>query len=271
MTFEMFSFLFRTIDWKAKKGKDKEPAEESKQYLEESLLETTTPETKLRQLVELPAGIDYNEWLASHTIALFDHINLIYGTISEFCTPLICPEMTGPGNVSMFLSLTSLKDIKVPANTHIEYVTIFIQKTINDESIFPTKYDQKFPPDFEATVKRILQLLYQVLAHIYHAHFREIVLLNLHPHLNCLFSHLVLLGDNFKLLDEKDLSPLEDLAVALGLIAPTPPPQSLTPTPPKNAIADSEKDSEQQQQQQSQQQLPQQQQQQPLEQGTSSK
>lgn len=30
-------------------------------------------------------------------IAFFDHINLIYGTISEFCTALDCPEMTGPG------------------------------------------------------------------------------------------------------------------------------------------------------------------------------
>lgn len=48
-------------------------------------------------LVDLPPGLDYNEWLASHTLALFDHINLVYGTISEFCTMTGCPDMTGPG------------------------------------------------------------------------------------------------------------------------------------------------------------------------------
>jgi hypothetical protein len=30
-------------------------------------------------------------------IAFFDHINLVYGTISEFCTMSGCPDMTGPG------------------------------------------------------------------------------------------------------------------------------------------------------------------------------
>lgn len=31
-------------------------------------------------------------------LALFEHVNLVYGTISEFCTPSGCPDMTGPGN-----------------------------------------------------------------------------------------------------------------------------------------------------------------------------
>jgi len=54
-------------------------------------------------LVDLPPGLDYNEWLASHTLALFDHINLVYGTISEFCTMTGCPDMTGPGLRYMFV------------------------------------------------------------------------------------------------------------------------------------------------------------------------
>lgn len=31
-------------------------------------------------------------------LALFEHVNLVYGTISEFCTTSGCPDMTGPGN-----------------------------------------------------------------------------------------------------------------------------------------------------------------------------
>lgn len=29
-------------------------------------------------------------------MALFEHVNLVYGTISEFCTSTTCPDMTGP-------------------------------------------------------------------------------------------------------------------------------------------------------------------------------
>lgn len=30
-------------------------------------------------------------------MALFDHVNLVYGAVSEFCTTSGCPDMTGPG------------------------------------------------------------------------------------------------------------------------------------------------------------------------------
>ena len=70
--------------------------------------------------------------------------------------------------------------------------------------------DKDFPSSFDAHVKKIIRLLFNVLAHLYHGHFREIVLLNLHSHLNCLFSHLVLFNDQFKLVDEKEAELLVD-------------------------------------------------------------
>lgn len=36
-------------------------------YLEESVLEKKILDIDLRVLVEMPNGIDYNEWLASHS------------------------------------------------------------------------------------------------------------------------------------------------------------------------------------------------------------
>lgn len=100
-------------------------SDDPKLYLEEGLLERKCPDIDLQVLLDLPPGLDYNEWLASHSksmffalyliphsnfkffnaqiqsslsaLAFFDHINLIYGTISEFCTMSGCPEMTGPG------------------------------------------------------------------------------------------------------------------------------------------------------------------------------
>ena len=43
-----------------------------KLYLEETVLERKVPEADLRQLIDLPPGLDLNEWLASHSkLALF--------------------------------------------------------------------------------------------------------------------------------------------------------------------------------------------------------
>lgn len=95
---EKLNERFHAIRRKARrKEKDAGTTEDPKLYLEEAALERQLPELDLRMLVDLPPGLDYNEWLASHTLALFDHINLVYGTISEFCTMTGCPDMTGPG------------------------------------------------------------------------------------------------------------------------------------------------------------------------------
>ncbi len=68
-----------------------------------------------------------------------------------------------------------------------------------------------FPVSFEATSKKILRLLYHVLAHLYHAHFKEIILLQLHPHLNTLLQHTVVFCKRFSLVEEKELEVLDDL------------------------------------------------------------
>lgn len=99
-----------------RKEKDAGTTEDPKLYLEEAALERQLPELDLRMLVDLPPGLDYNEWLASHTLALFDHINLVYGTISEFCTMTGCPDMTGPG---------------------LRYARFFSQNILSFEEVFP--------------------------------------------------------------------------------------------------------------------------------------
>lgn len=70
---------------------------------------------------------------------------------------------------------------------------------------------------FESIVKKIQRLLFHVLAHLYHSHFREVVLLNLHAHLNCIFAHFILFNDRFRLIEEKETEILHDLVVALRL------------------------------------------------------
>ncbi|XP_037930918.1 MOB kinase activator-like 2 [Teleopsis dalmanni] len=190
---------------------------DTKLYLEESVLERKLPEADLKALVDLPAGLDYNEWLASHTLALFEHVNLVYGTISEFCTPPGCPDMTGPGNRTYLWFDEKGKKTRVAAPQYIDYVMTFTQKTVSDESIFPTKYANEFPSSFESIARKILRLQFHVIAHLYAAHFREIALLGLHTHLNLTFAHLTALHRRFNLIDEKETDVLRDLEVALRL------------------------------------------------------
>lgn len=85
------------------------------------------------------------------------------------------------------------KKTRVAAPQYIDYVMTFTQKTVTDETIFPTKYANEFPSSFESIARKILRLLYHVIAHLYAAHFREIVLLGLHTHLNLTFAHLTAL------------------------------------------------------------------------------
>ncbi|XP_055379009.1 MOB kinase activator-like 2 isoform X2 [Condylostylus longicornis] len=190
---------------------------DTKLYLEESVLERKLPDADLKALVDLPAGLDYNEWLASHTLALFEHVNLVYGTISEFCTTSGCQDMTGPGNRTYLWFDEKGKKTRVAAPQYIDYVMTFTQKTVSDESIFPTKYANEFPSSFESIARKILRLQFHVIAHLYAAHFKEIALLGLHTHLNLTFAHLTALHRRFNLIDEKETDVLRDLEVALRL------------------------------------------------------
>lgn len=40
----------------------------------------------MKAIVVLPPGEDLNDWIAVHVVDFFNRINLIYGTVSDFCT-----------------------------------------------------------------------------------------------------------------------------------------------------------------------------------------
>ncbi|KNC23118.1 MOB kinase activator-like 3 [Lucilia cuprina] len=49
----------------------------------------------LRHVVRLPEGENLNDWIAVHVVDFFNRINLIYGTVSEYCNENTCPTMCG--------------------------------------------------------------------------------------------------------------------------------------------------------------------------------
>ncbi|XP_026747500.1 MOB kinase activator-like 2, partial [Trichoplusia ni] len=223
------AFLGGLVAKARRKEREGEPTGDPKLYLQEALLERKLPELDMRQLVDLPLGLDYNEWLASHTLALFDHVNLLYGTVSEFCAASTCPDMTGPGGRTYAWYDERGKKSRVAAPQYVDYVMTFTQKTVNDETVFPTKYANEFPASFEGVVRRVVRLLFHVVAHMYAAHFRQLALLRLHAHLHLTFAHLTALDRRFSLLDHKETEVLRDLEVALRLTEPAPDSEDSSP------------------------------------------
>lgn len=62
-----------------------------------------------------------------------------------------------------------------------------------------------FPPNFPSTAKHIYRQLLRVFAHIYHAHYTQILHLRSEPHFNSLFAHFLAFGKEYELLEVKDI------------------------------------------------------------------
>lgn len=163
----------------------------------------------LASYVVMPTGLDPNEWFASHTVSFFEHTNLLYGCMADMCLTT-CGQST-PGSVT---SATYQwvdekgKKSKCHAPQFIDNIMSYVQKCVEDEAIFPTKYGNKFPPNFESTVRKIHTRLQQVLVHLYASHLRDIVNLQLQACLNTVFNHFFLFNRQFRLIDDKDSNEL---------------------------------------------------------------
>jgi hypothetical protein len=70
---------------------------------------------------------------------------------------------------------------------------------------------REFPNSFAYTAKHIYKHLFRIFAHIYHAHFEQILHLSIEAHFNSLFAHFLAFGKEFDLLFMKDLMTAEGM------------------------------------------------------------
>jgi len=171
----------------------------------------------MRSAVVLPKGEDLNEWLAVNTVDFFNEISLLYGTITEFCTPSTCPVMSaGPKYEYLWADGVKVKKpIKVSAPEYVDLLMSWVETQLNDEQIFPLQLGTPFPKNFRRIVEVIFKRLFRVYAHIYHSHFEKIVGLGAEAHLNTCFKHFIYFVKEFRLIDAKELAPLDDLMDSL--------------------------------------------------------
>lgn len=69
----------------------------------------------------------------------------------------------------------------------------------------------EFPSDFMTIVKKTFRTYFAILAHIYYHHFNVIKTLGLNDGLNTLFLHFMYFVQEFRLLEPKEWSCLEEL------------------------------------------------------------
>jgi len=171
----------------------------------------------MRSAVVLPKGEDLNEWLAVNSVDFFNQINMLYGTITEFCTPQECPVMSaGPKYEYHWADGANVKQaLKVSAPQYVDYLMVWVQGQLDDEAIFPSKIGMAFPKNFLPIVKNIFKRLFRVYAHIYHSHFTKIISLGEEAHLNTSFKHFIYFIQEFQLIDKKELAPLQELITTL--------------------------------------------------------
>lgn len=193
----------------------------------------------LRSAVVLPEGEDLNEWVAVNSefliicvlhfdicficthfltvryaaVDFFNQINMLYGTITEFCTEDSCGIMSaGPKYEYHWADgQTVKKPIKCSAPKYIDYLMTWVQDQLDDETLFPSKIGVPFPKNFLTIAKTILKRLFRVYAHIYHQHFEEVVRLGEEAHLNTSFKHFIFFVQEFNLIDQRELAPLQEL------------------------------------------------------------
>jgi len=167
----------------------------------------------------LPEGEDLNEWLAVNTVDFFNQVNMLYSTVTEFCSPTACPTMSaGQRYEYLWADPPPMKGtaqrsepLKMSAPEYVDTLMTYIQSRIDDEATFPSKIGAPFPKPFGSVVRTIWRRLFRVYAHVYCEHFSVIVGLGLESHLNTSFKHFVLFAKEFELIEDKDFAPLAEL------------------------------------------------------------
>ncbi|KAI5967122.1 MOB2 [Candida theae] len=179
-------------------------------FMCEPYVKTALVKGSYKTIVQLPAFVDLNEWLALNIFEFYSNLDSFYGLVSDFVTPNEFPTMNA-GQTNYLWVDGSGQAVNLPASQYIDYVITWISNKINDQETFPTKTGAVFPQFFIKDVKNISRQMFRIFAFIYYNQFDKIVHLSLEAHFNSFFAHFISFIKEFNLLDKKELEPLQPL------------------------------------------------------------
>jgi len=171
-----------------------------------------------KTIVMQPKYTDIMEWVAVNIFDFYQNLNLFYGVLAECCTQHSCPSMAAGSALNYTWINQDRKSVQLPAPTYIDYVMTWVQNLLDDDNTFPTKSSKDFAPTFPSTVKHVYRQLLRVFAHLYYAHYPQILHLRSEPHFNSLFAHFLAFGKEYELLDVKDIKGQQGQLVAVGAL-----------------------------------------------------
>lgn len=171
----------------------------------------------LREAVKLPRGENLEDWFAVHVVDFFNRINLIYGTVTDYCIEDTCPTMSGGSKFEYLWAdgINYKRPTRLPAPKYISLLMDWIEKQINNEEIFPVRVDIPFPRNFVPTCKKILTRLFRVFVHVYIHHFDRLVAIGAEAHVNTCYKQFYYFITEFDLVSHRELEPLRDMTVKI--------------------------------------------------------
>ncbi len=107
----------------------------------------------------MPDDEEYHDWIAVHVVDFFNRVNIIYGTVCEYCTEATCPTMSGgPKFEYYWADEVQKKPQALPApqvingggkegapsllillSQYVAKLMVWIEKQINDVDLFPVE------------------------------------------------------------------------------------------------------------------------------------
>lgn len=166
----------------------------------------------LSDQVKLPHGASVEEWMAITTIDFFNELNLLIGATQDLCTEHTCPTMSAGPYTWMWADGDKFKEpIKMSAPRYFEHLLTWVDAQLSDDSFLPVEPGTPFPPTYRKGMRVIYKRLFRIYAHVFHAHFKEMLEDEADAHLNHSFKHFVYFVKEFDLMDNEEFEPLKDL------------------------------------------------------------
>ncbi|VDM75547.1 unnamed protein product [Strongylus vulgaris] len=154
-------------------------------------------------------------------LALFDHVNALWGSLLDLCTPATCQYMSYPGTTKAYYIDERGKRHLYSAPQYMDCVMSFCEKSSRSEELFPTKYGRSTEDKpklqgsaFQVTSFRVilspildgLFACYGIAAGTWHRSIGMswVSQLELRPQCALVMAHLAKLSKTFALLDSKD-------------------------------------------------------------------
>lgn len=170
-------------------------------------------------------------------VDFFNRINLIYGTVSEYCDATSCPTMSGGARFEYLWADGDKykKPTALPAPQYVSLLMDWIEAQINNESVFPITTDVPFPKTFTSLCKKILTRLFRVFVHVYIHHFDRIVSIGAEAHVNTCYKHFYYFVTEFDLINTKELEPLSEMTFKVCKDTPVSSSQTQSPSMTTNS------------------------------------